>query len=215
PLEPPRNFVVVVGHIPTGIEKLVQIAKGGKELTPAEARQGDATARWLLMLADLYHEAEQWDRSLALCSRVIESKGFQPSAAQRSWAYFRRGRNYYCLEKQNPEEAYSNYLAAASGWPKADWADDAIFLAANIQWNHYQNADAAAALWRRLLQTYPDSNEAARAAYFIGVVYHWSGRLKEARQAYEEAMKKFPNSLFTNLVKSGLEELDRQEKGKP
>lgn len=228
PFEPPRDFVVVYGHIPTGLEKLIEAARQGRVLTPPEARQGDPAAKCMLMLADLYHEAEQWERSLELCNRVLQAKGFaqaggkgfQPTAAQKSWALFRRGRNYYVIEelkigernRDNQDKAFSDYLAAAALFPKGDWADDAIFLAANMQWNCYQNADAAVVLWRRLLQTYPDSNEAPRAAYYIGVVYQWSGRFKEARQAYEEALKKFPS--LSNPVKSQLKALEQEEKKK-
>jgi tetratricopeptide (TPR) repeat protein len=212
PFAAARNLVVVQGTIPTGVEKLIALAKHGTFITPQVARQGDPTARLILMLADVYHEGEDWQKSLDLCAKVIAGTGVAAKGTnqQKGWAFFKRGRNYYCLEgdANNPTAAQADYLAAAAAFPKADWADNALFLAANIHWNHHQNADAAVVLWKRLIKSYPQSDEADRAAYFIGVAYQWSGRPQEARQAYEDSLRKFPGSRFNKLIKEQTAKLD-------
>ena len=91
PLQPERNFVVVHGTIPTGIERLIEAAKSGKSLTPEIVRKGDEKAKLILMLADVYHEGEQWQASLDLCTRVIDGAAPKASREQKSYAYFRRG----------------------------------------------------------------------------------------------------------------------------
>jgi len=210
PLQPERTFVVVQGTIPTGIERLIAAAKSGKALTPDIVRKGDEKAKLILMLADVYHAGEEWERSLDLCARVIN--GFAPKATreQRSYAYFRRGRNYYCLRGQdrNPDAALADYVATVKTAPKAPWADKAMFLGGNLLWNHKRDADSAIAVWRRLLKEYPASEEADRAAYYIGVAFHWSGRVQEARQAYEAMLRERPASRFNKLVKEQLAKLD-------
>ena len=218
PFQPPRDFVVVYGHIPTGLEKLIEAARQGKVLTPPEARQGDPAAKWMLMLADLYHEAEQWERSLELCNRVLQAKGFaqaggkgfQSTAAQKSWALFRRGRNYYCMdgEKFEPEAAFIDYKAAVNIAPTVPWAAEAMFLGANILWNCKRDGDAAIAEWRRMIRLYPTHRDTETAAYFIGVIYKWTNRPEEARKAFKEFLATWPDSRFTSAAKRELKELE-------
>ncbi len=42
------------------------------------------------MLADVYHEGEQWEQSLDLCSRVIRDVTSKATCEQISYAYFKR-----------------------------------------------------------------------------------------------------------------------------
>ena len=55
-------------------------------------------------------------------------------------------------DKSDPDPTIADYLAAVSAAPKAEWADESLFLAANVHWNSKQHVDAAIALWQRLLK---------------------------------------------------------------
>lgn len=68
PLHPPRELVVLRSEIPTGIDRLIQVAKAGNSLTPELARKGDAQATLILMLADVNYKAEDFKKSIALHS---------------------------------------------------------------------------------------------------------------------------------------------------
>ncbi|MDZ7617793.1 MAG: hypothetical protein U1E05_12360, partial [Patescibacteria group bacterium] len=168
-------------------------------------------ARLILMLADVYHEAEQWQQSLDLCTRVIDNAARNATREQRSYAFFRRGRNFYCLEGEgyDPEAALADYVAAAKTAPKAPWADKATFLGANLLWNFKHDASGAIAMWRLLLKTYPDSDEADRSAYFIGVVYELTGRAHDAETAFTEFLATRSGSRLAGAVREHLKELER------
>ncbi|MDZ7617411.1 MAG: hypothetical protein U1E05_10420, partial [Patescibacteria group bacterium] len=213
PFEPERNFVVVHGEIPTGIERLIAAARSGKSLTPEEARRGDEKARLILMLADVYHEGEQWEKSLDLCTAAITDKSRTVTPGQRSYAHFRRGRNYYCLDGEafDPDAAFNDYAAAVRTAPKAPWARQCLLLAANISWNHRTDATNAIQLWERLVNGYPNSDEADRACYFIGVVHEIGGRPDAARKAYETILAKQAISPFTDAVRQRLRSLPTAE----
>ena len=210
PLQPERHLVVVYGRIPTGIERLIEAAKSGKSLTPEVVRQGDEKAKLILMLADVYHEGEQWQRSLDLCGRVISGTAPKATREQKSYAHFKRGRNYYCLDGKdhNPDAAFTDYAASVRTAPKAPWADKAMFKAANIQWNHKHDAEAAALLWERLCRTYPESEEAIRSAYYVGIVYEWSNRPEEAVKAFKKLLDRWPDSPFTVTTRDHLTKLE-------
>ena len=145
PLAPERTFVEVNGHIPTGMERLIEAAKSGKSLTPEIVRKGDEQAKLILMLADAYRAGEDCKRSLELCSRVIVGAAPKVSREQKSYAHFKRARNYNNLrgETRDPDAALADYVAAVRAVPKAPWASTAMFLGANIEWNHKHNAEGA------------------------------------------------------------------------
>ena len=205
-LQPERNFVVVQGAIPTGIERLIEVAKSGKSLTPEIVRKGDEKARLILMLADVYHEGQQHDKSLELCTRVISGSAPKATREQKSYAHFRRAHNYYMTLGQaySPDASLADYVSAVTTAPKAPWADSAMFLAGNIEWNDKHNADAAITVWRRLLREYPKSSEADRCAFFIGLAHFFSKQYPQARKALEEYLVNYPTSEFTESAREVL-----------
>ncbi len=74
PLAPAQPNIQVIGKPPsTGIERLIDAAKTGKTLTPNIVRKGDSTAKLGMMLADIYQEARQYEKSLDLCNRLLAS----------------------------------------------------------------------------------------------------------------------------------------------
>ena len=200
---------VVSGHIPTGIERLIEAAKSGKSLTPEIVRKGDQKANLILMLADVYHEGQQHAKSLDLCTRVIDGVAPKATREQKSYAYFRRGRNHYLIqgmESFNPDAALKDYVTAVTIAPKAPWADKAMFLAANIFWNHKHNLDAAVSVWRRLIREYPKSKDADRSAFFIGTAFFFSKQYPEAEKALGQYIAKYPDSQFLADAKTLLDQ---------
>ncbi len=207
PFQPPRTFTVVHGTVPTGIERLITVAKQGKSLTPKSVIEGDEKARLILMLADVYHTAGQYERSLELCNRLLKRGARKATKTQKSYAFFKRARNYYRIDtkssderKQNAVLSLKDYLTAQKIDPKSEWADNSLFFAANIYWNDFRNAGKAIPLYRKLLKTYPESEEADRSALFIGVCYQWSKHFSEAKTAYRYFQKQFPDTRFSKLV---------------
>lgn len=222
PLAPPCKYTVVQGRIPTGIERLIEVGKSGKSVTPKIVREGDPVAKLILMLADIYLQGQEHRQSWCLCDRVIHDAAPQATREQRSWALLERGRNAYQLNSEDPDfasrickgrtsdsikAALADFQSAALTAPQADWASTALFLAANIQWNYYQDLRAATALWQRLVERYPKSNEAARSAYYVAVVYQWNDRPQEARRAFEEFLQQRPNSHLAAAAREHLNEL--------
>ena len=207
PFAPERNFVEVNGHIPTGMERLIEAAKSAKSLTPEVVRKGDEKAKLILMLADVYHEGQEHEKSLDLCTGIVEGIARKASREQKSYAYYRRARNHYLIAGSafDPDAAMADYVAAVAAAPKAPWADSAMFLAGNIEWNHKHNADAAISVWRRLLKDYPKSVEADRCALFIGIACFYSKRYPQAKKALEEYLADYPGSEFIDSAREVLD----------
>lgn len=224
PFQPPRAAVVVHGKVPTGIEKLIITAKSGRSLTPEPVLEGNEKARLILMLADIYYEGQQYERSIELCDRILKSSAYKATKAQKSYAFFKRARNRYLNLSTNPEERKMDISSVSKDYrdsqktdSRAIWADNCLFYLANMAWNHAQDANSAVATYKRLLKQYPESEEADRSAYFIGVTYEWSKRYREAKDAFEYSQKYFPDSRFAQLVQKHMKEVDAalQDEKKP
>ena len=150
---------------------------------------------------------------LDLCTRVIKGAAPKASREQKSYAYFRRGRNHYLIqgmESFNPDAALKDYVTAVTIAPKAPWADKAMFLAANIFWNHKHNLDAAVSVWRRLIREYPKSKDADRSAFFIGTAFFFSKQYPEAEKALGQYIAKYPDSQFLADAKTLLDQCNAQ-----
>ena len=164
------------------------------------------------MLADVYLEAQQWEKAFGLFDQATRPKDRNVSAAQLSYGYFKRGRSHYARDdgRFDPTAAFADYANSVRTSPKSPWADEAMFKAANILWNHRRDADGAIALWRRLIRATPTSDEASRAAYFVGVIYEWSERPNEAAAAYEYFLRAYPGSRFAPAARLNKHELEKE-----
>ncbi len=122
---------------------------------------------------------------------------------------FRRARNYYRSAGAafNFEAAYEDYGEAARAAPKAPWASEAIFLAANILWNHKHDPDGAAALWKRLGREYPNTKDADAGTLLLSVALQWTDRPEEAKRVLEEFLRKRPESPLADGAREELAEL--------
>jgi len=207
PFSPPRDIDIVEGNIPTGIECIINAAKGRATLTPPEVLTGDERVSLILRMGDIYHWAQAYSRAQRLYRIIMERNSKQTEEAselQRSWAFFKHGRCRFLRGPRlsDPIGAMADYLGAQEMAPEAPWGYKCLFLAANILFNTNHDEDQAVALWQQMLKQYPDCEEAHRAAYYIGVAYEWKNRPKKARDAYAAFLCDYPQSPFANLVKT-------------
>jgi len=199
PLAPPRGFAVVRGHIPTAMERMIEAAKAQKKLTPDEVLKGDPKAKLILQLADIYVQASQYDDAIALCDRVIFTKEETPTPLQRSWAYNQKAAATYwrgdCVSSK------AGYLTAVKACPEAPWAPRALFYVGTTTNNYGQDHASAAQIFKEIVRRYPKSDVADKAAYFVGVMYEVSAEYGQAKAAYEDFLKRYPDSKWVDLVR--------------
>ena len=200
PFEPERGFVVVHGEIPTGIERLVEAAKSGKSLTPEEARRGDEKARLILMLADVYMEAQQWSKAIELCDILLDTPRSSASRDQQSWAYHQKGAANSGISHYL--DARRCHVLAQRVSPSAPWAPRSLFLAASIADNLQQDPANVIREYKAVMLTYPDTDAARTAAYLIGVSYEWDEQWSAAKRVYEWFIKRYPESPTARTIRT-------------
>ncbi len=200
PFEPERGFVVVHGEIPTGIERLIEAAKSGKSLTPEEARRGDEKARLILMLADVYMEAQQWSKAIELCDILLDTPRSSASRDQQSWAYHQKGAANSGISHYL--DARRCHVLAQRVSPSAPWAPRSLFLAASIADNLQQDPANVIREYKAVMLTYPDTNAARTAAYLIGVSYEWDEQWSAAKRVYEWFIKRYPESPTARTIRT-------------
>ena len=198
PFAPKRDYVVVHGHIPTGMEKLIELAKSGKFLTPEEARKGDEKAKLVLMLTDVFLEGEEWEKSLDLCNKVVTGSDRKVTRDQRSWARRQRAIAFSRLKLRT--DAKREYVAAQRMSPSAPWAPQCLLMAGTIAHNYEKQLQDAIAVFEKVVQQYPKSESAAKAAYFVGVIYEWNSQWSLAKTAYERVIRDYPKSRWASAA---------------
>jgi outer membrane protein assembly factor BamD (BamD/ComL family) len=206
---PPKRDAVVIGHVPTGIEQLIEVAKSGRSLTPDEARAGDRKAKLILMLADVHVAGREWTKAIGLCDKVIESKKFSATPHQRSWAYHQKASAIYGIP--DCKNAYDDLLSAEKASPSAPWAAESLLFAGCIANNILKDDALALTQYQAVVARHPTSEVAPKAAFFVGVTHESNKEWDRAKAAYTLYLKKYPDAPWTNLVKnSHLPEVERE-----
>jgi tetratricopeptide (TPR) repeat protein len=200
----PDRTPVAFGEVTSGMDALIQVAQDGLALTPSDVTTQANKSALALQLADIYSIAQRYDHALRLADIVIQSQTGDCTKAQLSWAYYRRGRSWYCLDwdTRDSKQALQDYLNAHQVLKNAPWAYQCLFLAGNIQYNHMKDLAGAIELWKRVCKEYPQSPESHRCAYYIAVAYADKGDREEALRAFQQFLKDYPDSPFVRLVKT-------------
>ncbi len=211
PLQPERNFVVVQGHIPTGIERLIKVAETGRSLTPEIVCKENEQVGLVLQFADLQLEANQCNKAIELYDLVIYPTRFRVTAHQKSWAHHQKATAIYAIP--DCKNAYNDFVQAQLSCPGAPWAARSLFQAACITNNFFEDKAKAATQFMVVVKRYPNSDVASKAAYFAGVTTEWDKQLDNAKVAYQWYLKKYPGSQWAELVKTQhLPEVEKQLK---
>ncbi len=211
-LEPGTFFQDPMYGAHWGVKNLIASARANKPFTPAMVRQGAPEVGLILMFADTSYRGGNHEKSLELCNRLLREEAIEGmTAEQRSYAHFRRGRNYFCVAQspRNVDLAYGEFVQSSRLAPGAPWAAQAKFQAANILWNKKQDHEGAIAGWREVIRTYPDSPEAQSSTWFIGATYQEMGRLDDAKRVFEEFLYEYPTSRLLRGVRADLAQVER------
>ena len=97
--------------------------------------------------------------------------------------------------------ALTRFLEVANKYGASPWADDALLRAGVICYMNLDQPEEALKHYRRIVRRFPRRNEADHAAYYIGLVYEWTGRPKKARASYNSFLKRYPGSIYVGGVK--------------
>ncbi len=211
-LEPGTFFQDPMYGAHWGVKSLIASARANKPFTPAMVRQGASEVGLILLFADTYCRSGNHEKSLELCNRLLHEDAIEGmTAEQRSYAHFRRGRNYFRVAQspRNVDLAYGEFVQSSRLAPGAPWGAQAKFQAANILWNKKQDHEGAIAGWREVIRTYPDSPEAQSSVWFIGATYQAMGRLEDAKRAFEEFLYEYPTSRGLRGVRADLAQVER------
>jgi tetratricopeptide (TPR) repeat protein len=154
----------------------------------------------ILMLADVYYQAERYPKAIELCSKIIWGVAPKVTRDQLSWAYFMRGRNIH--GQMLPLDAVDDFRKAVEVGQKGAWRATAMFYLANAIFNYQHDTAQAIGIWQSIAARFPNSPEAEEGAYYIGFALQTSGRLQDAKNAYELFLKTFPKSAYTKVIRT-------------
>lgn len=197
---PPSSYEVVAGYVPSAIERLMVRLRRGGEPTPPEARRGDPRVVVMQVVADLHAEAEDYAKSRRLHERVLQSKELRPGREQRAWSTYQLGRMHYWTFEFEP--AIRRFLEVADAYAGVPWADEALVRAGVVHFTNLRKPEEAIRFYDRVLREYPASNQAPRAAFFLGVAYRTLRQYDKALAVYDRLMKTWPKSEFAETARA-------------
>jgi len=166
----------------------------------------------LILLADVYANSSQVYRTNLLWENILKQHKKDLSKEQRSYVEMTRSLSIFNLTsplEKDPKRIIEGYLASQKLDPTSPWADKALYLAGNAAWNLNHDHEQAIALYQKQLDQYPERYLAPHAAYRTGIAYEYLKKWKEAKQAYDLVLEKYPDSGFTKLVNDHLRKLPR------
>jgi len=199
----PRPYQVVHGTLPTGAERLIQLAgrQQAEQLTPNEVYEGEKKFAMVLALGDLYFHAEEWLKARELYLRVYNHRPrSNTSSAQKAWAAFMMARTH--LWKFEFEEANYYYHVVFEKYPQVPWADRALLYNATMAYSNLRNMDEAIWCLERVKKQFPGGEMAERATYLIGQLYEWKKQWQKALVAYQEYLKKYPKGMYAKNMRA-------------
>lgn len=209
PFAPPPAFKVIKGTPKNGIDKIIEVARKRKKLTPEAVCAAAGRVSTRLQVADILFAAGEYEEAKSLYEPVVAMSPKHATEVQRSWACFKAGRCTYA--QLEPLGAKMLFLESARIARDTPWHVSALLFAANIAHNYEKKIDDAIELWRTVIKSHPGTPEAERCAYHIALALDWASRTDEARAAYENFLKSYPKSPYCRvIVGNHLPKLGRQ-----
>ncbi len=89
-------------------------------------------------------------------------------------------------------------------YPLSNYADDALLQRGFIHVYNLADFKKAGEIFQEILRSYPDWETAPSALYYLGVIEDLEGDKEGARSIYKELVEKYPQSIWTDNVRSRL-----------
>lgn len=160
---------------------------------------------FLMRTAQSFAEVQKYVEAERFYLKIIDQYG---NAAEREVAMLPFAA---MLEKKGDKElAIKEYEAYGEEFPKNPGAVEALIRVANIQ-SGLGNRDKAIEILKQIPQNYPQSPKVEDALYFSGMIYYHADRPREAIAAWEELLKKFPQTRRQAVIQEYLERADQKE----
>ena len=207
PFAPERNFVEVNGHIPTGMERLIEAAKSAKSLTPEVVRKGDEKAKLILMLADVYHEGQEHKKSLELCTGIVE--GIARKASRRAEVL----RLLSARPQPLPDRRLGVRSRCGNGRLRGSGcggAEGPVGRFGHVPRREHRMEPQAQRRCRNfrvapLAQGLSEERRGGPLRRFIGIACFYSKRYPQAEKALEEYLADYPGSEFIDSAREVLD----------
>ncbi len=158
--------------------------------------------------AQQYPKDERLDRAyyyLGICQLRVKkfedaAKSFQtvlskwPQFKQADGAQYNLGMAYYetALQSKKPDQfkqAANAFSTVATKYPKSDLADKALYFQGDCLFSA-GDVKGAMPAYQKLIQSYPQSPQLARAYYDLGIAQQESGQIEDAAKTYAAFLAK-------------------------
>ena len=232
-LNPPQSFRSAQGNVQSGLNQLIDRLRRGESLTPPEVRAGRSEPALILLLADIHQAADDLGKAEPLYRRVVEndrslieqvanatSDGavgsrllppllprlpvpkLNPTPVQLAWATYQLGRIAHTRFEFT--KAIEAYRKVGDAYKECPWADAALVRAGILYFSNLKKPGEALSCFSHVVAAYPSGSEAQRAAMYIGMIYSWGRNYPEAVAAYQDFLKRYPQSPYAKAIADDL-----------
>jgi tetratricopeptide (TPR) repeat protein len=195
-----------------GLASAMTVDFGPAYAYPPEAALGEQPAAALICYVDLLFEGQQSHRAFAMADRLLKRRSLELTPEQRSYLLFRRGFARYRFInplERDPELVLEDYADSVRIAEDSPWADLVLFMAGNVAWNLFNDADRASELWQRVMDDYPSSPHATEAGFNIGMGYQNVENWEAAYLAFHAVLDRYPDTRMRENIEERLEDIER------
>lgn len=141
-----------------------------------------------LGVAKSQRKLKRYDRSLAICERLIRDSDWIAPAAQleKGFVYF---------DQEEYEQARREYQKVIDDYPDSNMADDAQYeIGIAFDFDEEGQYERANGEYEKVINNYPDSDSAPRAQYAIAHNFYKQKRYKEAIDEFRKVVESYPQN---------------------
>ena len=160
-------------------------------------------------LGNLYYDALEWDKALAIYQRLINGQFGELSEPELAYCVYLVGNIHHMAGRK--KEAMKAFEAfEGKRFATTPIAARAIYSRAQIA-TQYERRDGvyekiATENFLRLLREYPDFSDNDITLVALGYALLRQDRKDEAKQCFHEYLKRYPGGGYTTIVQETLEE---------
>jgi len=201
-----RTYALLVGYEELGLKPPEKKKKEEGEKPKKAKEQNPIIKNYFKLAEDLWLE-KQYQPAIHLYKQILLES---PETPYASWAQYQIGCCYAGLEKY--EKAVEELLKVEQNYPKSEFVDDALERAGTYQAGFLDDHKGAIALYQRIIEKYPESNNAPLAQYLIALTYLGLDDLRQAKLNFRRVIEVYPGSDLAKRAVEKIREITKREK---
>jgi len=202
-----RTYALLVGYEELGLKPPEKKKEEEEEKKPKRVKEQNPIIKNYFKLAENLCSEKQYQPAIHLYKQILLES---PETPYASWAQYQIGCCYAGLEEY--EKAIEELLKVEQNYPQSEFVDDALERAGTYRAGFLEDPKGAISLYQRIIEKYPESNNAPLAQYLIALAYLGLDDLRQAKLNFQRVIEVYPGSDLAKRAVERIREITKREK---